>query len=160
MPIKRSTKIGISFGITSGVITTLGLIVGLNSGTGSIAAVIGGIFAVAIADGLSDALGIHMTQEARPETSRRAIWRSTISAFLTNFLFALSFAIPILLLPLNTAVWISVAYGFIVLAVLSYYIAKTRGGKPLNAIAEHLLIAAIVVAATHFTGLWVGSYFS
>ena len=34
---------GLSFGLTSGVITTLGLMVGLRSGTGSRIAVIGGI---------------------------------------------------------------------------------------------------------------------
>ena len=32
-PMKESLKTGISFGLTSGVITTLGLMVGLHSGT-------------------------------------------------------------------------------------------------------------------------------
>ena len=43
-PLKVPTwASGISFGLTSGVITTLGLIVGLRSGTGSRLALIRGI---------------------------------------------------------------------------------------------------------------------
>ncbi len=56
--MKESLNTGISFGLTSGVITTLGLIVGLHSGTHSKLAIIGGIITIAIADAFSDALGI------------------------------------------------------------------------------------------------------
>ncbi len=39
--MKHSIKTGVSFGLTSGIITTLGLMVGLNSSTHSRIAVIG-----------------------------------------------------------------------------------------------------------------------
>ena len=41
--MRPSWKTGVSFGLTSGVITTLGLMVGLYSGTHSRTVVIGGI---------------------------------------------------------------------------------------------------------------------
>ena len=47
--MRLSLKIGFSFGLTSGVITTLGLMVGLHSGTNSKLAVMGGILTIAIA---------------------------------------------------------------------------------------------------------------
>ena len=53
--MKHSLKVGISFGMTSGIITTLGLMVGLHSGTNSKLAVIGGLFTIAIADAFPDA---------------------------------------------------------------------------------------------------------
>ena len=62
--MKNSLKKGYSFGLTSGIITTLGLIVGLNSSTGSKLVVIGGIITIAIADAMSDALGMHISQES------------------------------------------------------------------------------------------------
>ena len=62
--MKKSLKTGISFGLTSGTITTLGLMIGLNSGTNSRGIVIGGILTIAIADSFSDALGIHISEEA------------------------------------------------------------------------------------------------
>ena len=46
--MKASWKTGLSFGLTSGVITTLGLMVGLHSGTHSRAVVIGGILTIAM----------------------------------------------------------------------------------------------------------------
>ena len=60
--MEHSLKVGFSFGITSGIITTLGLMVGLNSSTNSKVAVIGGILIIAIADAFSDALGIHISR--------------------------------------------------------------------------------------------------
>ena len=50
MKLKSSFKVGVGFGLTSGVITTLGLMVGLYSGTASRIAVIGGIITIAVAD--------------------------------------------------------------------------------------------------------------
>ncbi len=41
--MRHSLKTGLSFGLTSGIITTIGLMVGLNSGTHSKLVVIGGI---------------------------------------------------------------------------------------------------------------------
>jgi len=58
---------GISFGLTSAVITSLGMIVGLYSATSSKLAVVAGIIIMAIADGLSDAVGLHMAEEAAVE---------------------------------------------------------------------------------------------
>ena len=55
--MKDLLRTGISFGLTSAVITTLGLMVGLNSGTHSQIVVLGGIITIAIADAFSDALG-------------------------------------------------------------------------------------------------------
>ena len=54
--MEHSFRVGMSFGLTSGIITTLGLIVGLHSGTHSKLAVIGGILTIAMADALSDVL--------------------------------------------------------------------------------------------------------
>src|SRR5210317_915276 len=93
-------RTGLFFGATSGVITTLGLITGLNAGTHSMAAVIGGIFVIAVADSMSDALGIHLAEESDPNATAHHIWSATISTFVNKFIFAISFAVPLLLLPL------------------------------------------------------------
>ena len=112
-------RTGLFFGATSGVITTIGLMTGLNAGTGSITAVLGGILVISIADSMSDALGIHLAEEADPNTPHDQVWVATISTFLTKFVFAISFAVPLLLLPLATAVLVSIAWGMLVISVLS-----------------------------------------
>jgi VIT1/CCC1 family predicted Fe2+/Mn2+ transporter len=92
--MKHSLKVGFSFGLTSGIITTLGLMIGLYSGTHSKLAVLGGILTIAIADALSDALGIHISEESENKHTTKEIWESTISTFFSKFIFALTFVIP------------------------------------------------------------------
>lgn len=158
--MKHSIKVGFSFGLTSGIITTLGLMVGLNSGTHSRLVVIGGILTIAIADAFSDALGIHMSEESENKHSEKEIWQSTISTFLSKFVFALTFLIPVFLFELNTAIIIGAAWGLLALSVLSYTMAKKQKKNPAEVILEHLIIAVAVIALTHFAGVWIGSVFS
>ena len=153
-------RTGLFFGATSGVITTIGLIAGLHAGTKSVAAVMGGILVIAVADALSDALGIHLAEEADPNADQHHIWAATVTTFLTKFVFAISFAIPVLLLPLLPAVIASVAWGIFVIAVLSYFIARAQQASPIAIIAEHVAIAIVVVVASHFIGAWVKAAFA
>ena len=155
--MKHSMRIGLSFGLTSGVITTLGLIVGLHSSTNSRTVIIGGILTIAIADAFADALGIHISEESEGKHSNKEIWQSTVSTFLSKFIFALTFIIPILLLPLTTAIIVSIVWGLSALGILSFRIAKRQRRKPWKVIAEHLLIGLVVIAATHYIGTWIGA---
>ena len=157
--MREALKTGISFGLTSGVITTLGLMVGLHSGTHSKLVVLGGILMIAIADAFSDALGIHVSEESENIHTRRRIWASTVSTFLSKFMFALTFVIPVVLFQLSIAILVSVLWGLGVLAILSYKIAMSQGTKPLRVIAEHVLIALAVIVITHFVGDWISVTF-
>lgn len=152
-------RTGLFFGATSGVITTIGLIVGLNSGTRSITAVLGGILVIAVADAMSDALGIHLAEESDPDTDHSHVWSATIMTFVTKFIFSISFAVPLLLLPLGPAVVASVIWGLFVIVVLSYFLAKSQGESPLFIIAEHVGIAILVLVFSHYIGLWVAATF-
>ncbi len=156
--MKLSIRKGFSFGLTSGIITTLGVIVGLHSSTHSALVVIGGILVIAIGDALSDALGIHISEESEVKHSTREIWESTISTFISKFIFALTFIIPVLLFPLSTAIMVSVIWGLSLIAIFSLYIAKQQNLKPYKVILEHLIIAIIVVVITHHVGDWVATF--
>jgi len=157
--MKHSLKIGLSFGLTSGIITTLGLMVGLSAGTNSTPIVLGGILTIAIADAFSDALGIHVSEESEGEHSGREIWESTISTFLSKFVFASTFLLPVLIFDLGTAILASIIWGFSLLAAASFMIAKEQNANPWKVVAEHLTIAAAVVVATNFAGTWIAGMF-
>jgi VIT1/CCC1 family predicted Fe2+/Mn2+ transporter len=150
---------GISFGTTSGIITTLGLMVGLYSGTHSRLAVIGGILTIAIADSFSDALGIHVSEESENKHTTKEIWMATLCTFLSKFLIALTFAIPVLLLNLTTAIIVSVFWGLFLLGIFSFYIARNQTSPAWKAIVEHEIIAIAVIAVTHFIGYWIALVF-
>ena len=70
--------------------------------------VIGGILTIAVADSLSDALGIHLSQESDKKNSKKSIWMSTLITFLAKLIFALTFLIPISIFSLQTGIIINV----------------------------------------------------
>ena len=158
--LRRSMHAGASFGLTSGVITTLGLMTGLTAGSHSVPVVVGGILTIAIADALSDALGIHIAEESKNSHSAGEIWLATVATFVAKFLMALTFVVPVLLFALDTAVLVSVVWGFGVIAVLSYAIARAQRAAPWRVIGEHLFIALVVVVLTWLVGRWVGRVFA
>jgi vacuolar iron transporter family protein len=155
--MNHSVKKGLSFGLTSGVITTLGLLVGLSSGTGSKIVIIGGIMVIAIADAMSDALGIHISEEAENDHTHREVWQSTIATFVSKFIIALTFLMPIILLELNLAVIINIVWGLLLIAIISYYLAKQQKVEPWPIILEHVLITVAVVVITYYIGSWVAT---
>ncbi len=157
--IKHSLKTGFSFGLTSAVVTTLGLMMGLESGTNSKSVVIGGILTIAIADALSDALGIHISEESENVHTPREVWASTLSTFISKFIFALTFVVPLLLFELSTAVLANIIWGFSLLGIFSFKIAKEQNTPPWKVIMEHLIIAMMVIIITHYVGIWIGSTF-
>lgn len=156
--MNHSLKIGVVFGLTSGIITTLGLMVGLHSGTHSRVVVIGGIITIAIADAFSDALGIHVSEEAENVHTHREVWTSTLATFAAKFLCAASFIIPLALLPLSTAIWVSLVWGLGLLALFSHMVARNQEKESLPVVAEHLAIAVIVITLTHFLGDWISTW--
>jgi vacuolar iron transporter family protein len=158
--MKPSFKTGLSFGLTSGVITTLGLMVGLHSGTHSRNVVIGGILTIAIADAMSDALGMHIAEESKNNGILSDIWESTFATFVAKFLIATTFVVPVLLLPLEQAMIVSVGWGLTLLAVLSYRLALAQQIPAWKVIAEHVVIGVSVIAITHFVGGWIQSTLS
>lgn len=153
--MNHSVKKGFSFGLTSGIITTLGLMVGLEASTSSKIAVLGGILAIAIADAFSDALGIHISEEAEIEHTRKEIWQATFSTFITKFFFAMTFAVPVLLFSLTSAILVGIAWGLLVITAYSIYLAKKQKIKAYKVVFEHISITILVVIATHYLGHFV-----
>ena len=160
--MKHSYKVGLCFGLTSGIITTLGLMIGLNSGTNSnILAIIGGILTIAIADSFSDALGIHVSEESENKHTSREIWESTFSTFICKFIIASSFIIPVLLFDnINNAIIVSITWGLLLLSIVSYNIGKQEKKRTWFVVGEHLIIAGIVIVVAHYVGyyisIWLG----
>lgn len=157
--MRHSLEVGASFGLTSGVITTLGLIVGLYAGTQSKLAVVGGVVTIAVADALSDALGIHISEESENTHTPKEIWVATLATFVTKFVIALTFLGPILLMDLESAVITSVVWGAVALAALSYWVAVAQQVRPWMVIGEHLAVAAAVVIVSHYLGAFVARVF-
>lgn len=156
--MKLSAMKGVCFGLTSGIITTLGMIVGLNSFSGSRSVIIGGILTIALADSLSDALGIHVSEESSQD-SQKHIWVSTFATLFSKIIFSLTFIIPILVFDYPFAIIASVIWGLLLLGVTSYAIARVKKESALHIIGEHLVIALFVIILTHYVTGWIAAMF-
>jgi VIT1/CCC1 family predicted Fe2+/Mn2+ transporter len=150
--MKETLLKGVGFGLTSGVITTVGVIVGLHAGTHSRLAVLAGMIVLAIADALSDAIGIHVSEEAEGEHATKEIWEATLFTFSSKFAFTLSFVPLIVLLELSTAILSSVAWGLFLIVIISFYTAKYQGRNMYRAVAEHLIATVLVILVAHYVG--------
>lgn len=148
---------GISFGLTSAVITSLGMIVGLNSATSSRLAVGSGIIVMAVADGLADAMGLHLAEESEIENGKvkhtsKEVWLTTAVTFFSVSGFCSTFAIPILLFPMKLAVFLAISWGILLLVILNFYIARIKKERPLKLILQHILLAIFVIAISYEIG--------
>ncbi len=90
--------------------------IGLYSGTNSRGIVTGGILTIAIADSLSDALGIYISEEADHTRTPIQVWVATAATFLSK-LCAIAFVIPVLIFDLPTAIFINLVWGILVLTI-------------------------------------------
>ncbi len=140
-----------SFGATVAIITNLGLIVGLAALAHPRLAIISGILIIALVDNIADSFSIHIYQESE-YIDKKEVWFSTLTNFLTRMFVSLTFLILVIVLPLKLVVPCSIIWGLVLLASISYIIAKDKEVNPYLAIFEHISIAVIVIIASDFVG--------
>lgn len=148
-----------SFGATSAIITSLAFIISLSKTHDPKFSIIGSLLVIAIADNISDSLGMHIYQESDLKKSE-IVRVSTFFNFLTRFFVILIFILLVLLLPITYAIVTSIIWGLSLLIVLSYLIAKKQKTNPYKAILQHVTIAILVIAISNFISGWIMGFFS
>jgi len=148
-----------SFGATSAIITCLAFIIGLSKSANPRFTIIGSLLVIAIADNISDSLGIHIYQESDLKKSE-VVRTSTFFNFITRFFVIFIFILFVLLLPLLYAMILSIIWGISLLIILSYYIAREQKISPYKAIIEHVAIAVVVIVISNYLSEWILNFFS
>jgi len=146
-----------SFGATSSITTSLSLIVGLDATAHPKITIISALAVLAIADNISDSLGIHMYREA--ENAHQTTWY-TFTNFFTRLFLTCIFAAIVLFLPNQVMVPVTIALGMTVLSLLSYGIAVDQKISPHKEILKHLFIAVIAIVVSHFVGEFIRLHLS
>src|SRR5512143_1666954 len=117
----------VSFGGTAAIVTSVALIFGLDAATATKSTIVSGLLIVALADNLTDALSMHVYQEAERRFQAREAFVATWSNFVTRLLLALTFVLLVVVLPLASAVLASAAWGLSLLVALTW--APRPGAK-------------------------------
>lgn len=146
----------ISYGGTAAVVTSMALISGLNAADATKAVIVSALLIAAFADNLTDALSFHIFQESE-QLDQKDAFTGTITNFVTRLLLCISFALLIGLFPIAHAAIVATIWGMLLLAIMTYLVARERKVKPILEVIKHLLVASAVVLASNVTGHWIGS---
>ena len=138
-----------SFGATSAVTSSLALLIGLNQLGVSKLGIIGALLVIAFADNLADSLGMHIYAESRSKGQTKL---NTIMNYFTRLGLTLLLIIFVVALPMPYAMAASIILSLAVLAVLSYFIAKSHNLNPTRSVANHLAVTVLVMIASQFIG--------
>ena len=148
----------ISYGGTAAVVTSAALIIGLIAADATKPVIISALLIAALADNLTDALSIHIYQESEQLEKKDAL-AGTITNFFTRLLFGISFVILVGLFPLSYVAKAAVIWGILLLAILTYLVARERKVKPLPEILKHLAVAFVVITVSRMIGYWIAPFF-
>jgi vacuolar iron transporter family protein len=140
-----------SIGATAAITTSMGLIAGLTQGDTAKTSIITGLLIIAIADNISDSLGIHIYKESEG-ASRQDINSYTYGNFIVRLFLSFTFVLIVLLFSSHTALIVSSVWGLVLLAILSYLIAKKKKTNPVREVVWHVVVALMVIVVCKLLG--------
>ena len=146
------------FGSTAAIVTNISLIVGLGSAGAGKKAILGGLLTIAIADNISDSLGIHMYEETEGRGARLSLLTTTLN-FSARLLVSLSFIALVMMLSISQAGVAAIIWGLSLLILLSYLINRSRNQHSVLEIVKHLLIAVIAILLSRCAGKMIAQHF-
>lgn len=146
----------ISYGATAAIVTSMALISGLGAAAATKPVIASALLVAAFADNLTDALSIHIFQESEQLDTKEA-FRGTITNFFTRLLVGVSFVLLVVLLPLLYVAKAAFIWGMLLLAILTYLVARERHVKPLPEVLKHLVFALVVITVSMTIGHWIGA---
>jgi VIT1/CCC1 family predicted Fe2+/Mn2+ transporter len=146
----------ISYGGTAAVVTSTALICGLSAADTTKPVIVSALLIAALADNLTDALSVHIFQESERLDEKDA-FTGTVTNFGTRLLLCISFVPLVIFLPFAHAIEAAVLWGALLLAMLTYLVARERKVNPALEVIKHLLVASAVVIASMLIGHWIGA---
>jgi len=145
-------------GSSAAIITNASLIVGLGSTGAGKGPILGGLLTIALADNISDSLGIHLYKESEGCGVRLSALATGLN-FLSRLLVSLSFVAVVLILPLSQAILVGIVWALLLLIFISYLITKSDHENSISEIIKHVLVAVFVIVLSRCVGSLIASYF-
>jgi VIT1/CCC1 family predicted Fe2+/Mn2+ transporter len=146
------------FGSTAAIITNTSLIVGLGSAGAGKGPILGSLLTIALADNISDSLGIHLYKETEGCGPRLSLI-ATLLNFFSRLLVSMSFIVIVLVLTTAQAIPVAVVWGLSLLILLSYLITRVNGQNSVPEIVKHVFVAVVVIALSRWVGSLIARHF-
>lgn len=146
------------FGSSAAILTDVSLIVGLGSARSGKGPILAGLLTIAVADNISDSLGIHLYKESEGFGQRLSLLSTTLN-FFSRLLISCTFIAIVLLLPMAHAVYVGLIWGLFLIVLISYLISRSNKDDPVKEMVFHVLVAVIVIALSRFLGHEIAVFF-
>lgn len=138
------------------MVTSTALISGLSAADTTKPVIVSALLIAALADNLTDALSVHVFQESE-QLDQKDAFTGTLTNFATRLLLCISFVPLVVLFSLAHAATVAIIWGALLLATLTYLVARERKVNPVLEVAKHLLVASAVITASMLIGRWIGA---
>ena len=146
------------FGGAAAIITNVSLIVGMGSAHAGKGPIIGALLTIAIADNISDSLGIHLYKEAEGYEGKLSLFATALS-FLSRLVVSFSFIAIVLVFSISQAIPVAIVWGHLLLTLISYLINRSRKRQSVLEVLKHLLVAVSVIVLSRYAGYLIGKHF-
>ena len=143
---------GLVFGVTNGIITMLALITGMYAGKVEKVGIIAAILAILIADPLSDAYSIYVSEKSSKPKNAFNIGKE---AFLSQFILQLIFLLIIIFTP-TIYNGLMLCYTFGLISILGYAFMQKSSFKE---VFMNLSWIVIIITVTYYSDLLVHKYY-
>ncbi len=138
--------------------TNISLIVGMGTAHAGKVPLLSGLLTVALADNISDSLGIHLYKESEGVGKRLSLL-ATVLNFLSRLLVSLTFVAIVLIFPTSQAIVVGIVWALLLLNLVSYLVTRSHHEKSVLEIIRHVLIAVIVILLSWCVGHLIADYF-
>ena len=145
-------------GSSAAIITNASLIVGLGSARAGKGPILGGLLTIALADNISDSLGIHLYKESEGCGERLSLL-ATVLNFSSRLLVSFSFIAMVLMFPVSQAIVLGVVWALVLLTFVSFLITQSNHENSVLEILKHILVAVVVIALSRWVGDLIAHYF-
>ena len=145
----------ISYGGTAAVVTSTALISGLSAANATKPLIVSALLIAALADNLTDALSVHVFQESE-QLAEKDAFAATATNFIARLFLCISFVPLVVFFPLAHATALAVIWAALILATLTYLVARERKLKPAPEVFKHLFVASTAIVASTLIGHWIG----
>lgn len=146
------------FGSSAAIITDVSLIVGLGTARTGKAPLLAGLLTIAVADNISDSLGIHLYKESEG-CGEKLSMLSTILNFLSRLLISSTFVAIVMVFSLAQAVLIGLIWGLLLIVLISYFLSRNNKDNPVTEILKHVVAAAVVIVLSRYLGYAIATHF-
>jgi MFS family permease len=145
-------------GSSAAIITNVSLIVGLGSAGAGKGPIIGGLLTFALADNISDSLGIHWYKQSEGRGKKLSSLATALN-FLSRLPVSFSFIAIVLIFRISQAIIVGIVWALLLLILISYLMTRRNHESSILGIIKHVLIAVVVIVLSRCVGYLIADYF-